>query len=74
MKTIQLQHIGRVKATEAINIFVGCKLVWNFGEISEVIEIVGETAKSIIIKEKSKSGNIYQRRFNKTRLVAIANA
>lgn len=72
MKSIQLQSIGKVAATEAQNIKVGSLLAWNFGEISEIVEIVKETASTIVVKEKSRrSGCIYERRFNKTRLVAI---
>lgn len=71
MKTIQLQSVGKVPAQEANNIKVGTKLMWNFGSISEVLEIVKETAKTITIKVKCESGYIGERRLNKTRLVAI---
>ena len=46
--------------------------MWNFGETSTIVEIVKQTAKTITVKERSdRSGNIYERRFNKTRKVAI---
>jgi hypothetical protein len=42
------------------------KLVWNFGEISEVIEIVGETATiNRHSRKKANPENINQRRFSK---------
>jgi hypothetical protein len=71
MKTIRLQQLGTFKANEAKEIKIGDTLVWNFGETSEVTEIVKETEKSIFIKEKSKSGKIYERRFSKDRAVLI---
>lgn len=71
MKTIQLQRIGLQKATEAKNIKVGDTLIWNFGDTSKVLEIVKETAKTLIIKELCESGNVYSRRLGKERLVAV---
>jgi len=69
--SIQLQHIGRVEATPAGNLKQGMRLMWNFGEMSDVVSIDRETAKSIWITEKSdRTGNLFSRRFAKTRLVA----
>jgi len=45
--SIQLQHIGRVEATPAGNLKQGMRLMWNFGEMSDVVSIDRETAKSI---------------------------
>lgn len=71
MEFIQLQSIGKVKAKQAGELKTGDKMIWNFGEKSTVLSIEKETAKSIWIKEISdKSGNIYERRFLKTRLIA----
>ena len=70
MNTIQLQSIGHVTAKEAKDLKVGDVMIWNFGFRSTVSEIVRETAKSIWIKEISKSsGKTYERRFLKSRLV-----
>lgn len=70
--TIQLQSIGRVNASLAQDITPGTVLMWNFGETSTILEIVKQTAKTITVKERSdRSGNIYERRFNKTRKLAI---
>ena len=71
MKTIQLQSIGKRKATEAKNIKVGDTLIWNFGYTSKVVEIVKETAHTIVIKSLCGDGNTYERRLGKERLVAI---
>lgn len=71
MKTIQLQSIGKRKATEAKNIKVGDTLIWNFGYTTKVLEIVKETAHTIIIRSINESGKIYDRRLGKERLVAI---
>ena len=69
--SIQLQHIGRVAAIPAGNLKVGMRLMWNFGSMSDVVSIDRETAKSIWITEKSdRTGNLFSRRFAKTRLVA----
>lgn len=70
--TIQLQSIGRVNASLAQDITQGTVLMWNFGETSTIVEIVKQTAKTITVKERSdRSGTIYERRFTKTRKVAI---
>jgi hypothetical protein len=71
MKTIQLQSIGKRKATEAKNIKVGDTLIWNFGYTTKVLEIVKETAHTIIIRSINESGKIHDRRLGKERLVAI---
>jgi hypothetical protein len=69
--SIQLQHIGRVQATPAGNLKEGMRLMWNFGEMSDVVSIDRETAKSIWITEKcDRTGKLFSRRFAKTRLVA----
>lgn len=69
--SIQLQHIGRVEATPAGNLKAGMRLMWNFGQMSDVVSIDRETAKSIWITEKcDRTGNLFSRRFAKTRLVA----
>ena len=69
--SIQLQHIGRVEATPVGNLKAGMRLMWNFGEMSDVVSIDRETAKSIWITEKcDRSGKLFSRRFAKTRLVA----
>ncbi len=49
----------------------GGDLMWNFGQMSDVVSIDRETAKSIWITEKcDRTGNLFSRRFAKTRLVA----
>ena len=50
--SIQLQHIGRVEATPAGNLKAGMRLMWNFGQMSDVVSIDRETAKPIWITEK----------------------
>lgn len=70
--SIQLQSVGRVPAQPAMNIVKGSQLMWNFAQTSTVIDIVKETAKTIVIKEQcDRSGSTHERRLNKTRLVAI---
>ena len=71
MTTITLQGLGTFKAQLAGNIQVNDTLVWNFGETTIVSEIVKQNEKSIWIKELTKKGQILERRFSKTRAVAI---
>lgn len=72
MKTIQLQRIGRMEATEAINIKKGDTLIWNFGCTEKVLDIIKETEKTILIDIICESGYRSTRRLNKNSLVAIA--
>ncbi len=75
---VQIQSIGKVNGKQAINFKKGEKMLWNFGYKSEVLDIVSETAKFITFKLNSvdpfgkTSGEIYERRLKKDRLVAIA--
>ena len=74
MRTLQLQSIGHVPAKAAGELNIGDILLWNFGHKSQVKEITKQTSKSIWIKEECLiSGDLYDRRFLKTRLVGIAN-
>ena len=71
---MQLQGIGWVEGTPAGEIKPGAILGWNYGYTSTVLKVVKETAKSIVVESRSdESGNTYQRRFLKTRLVCIVN-
>ena len=70
--TIKLQGLKEMPAQPAKNIKVGDFLIWNFGHEVEVIELIKETAKTIVIKTKDVlTGNIHERRLFKIRLVAI---
>jgi predicted RecA/RadA family phage recombinase len=73
MKTIQLQGIGKLPATEAANIKAGDVLVWNFGETELVVSIEKQTAQSIWVEITSQNGYHGTRRMMKKRLVAIKN-
>lgn len=69
---IQLQGVGYVSARPAKEIKVGDTLTWNYGSQSVVTEIVKETDKFIVIKEKYFENNTeYERRLKKDRLVAL---
>lgn len=67
---MRLQSIGWVLGTPAGQIKLNDYLMWNFGEMSQVTEIIKETDKSIVICESYKD-KTYTRRFAKTRLVCI---
>lgn len=69
--TIHLQGIGQNEAIKAKDIKPGDVLKWNYGYTSQVVEIIKETPKQIIVKTVA-SGETYERRFNKERLVGIA--
>ena len=66
---IHLQGIGLHAAKPATEIKVGDVLVWNYGGTSTVKAILSETSKTVTIQEECR-GNLYERRFSKTRLVA----
>ena len=68
--SIQLQAIGLVNGTPAGEIKVGTTLLWNFGSTSIVKEITKETQKSVWFLTQNENGNIYNRRFLKTRVIA----
>ena len=72
----QLQGIGKVEAKAAASFKIGEKMAWNYGCISEIIEVVKETKTQIVFKMKGfdplgKYTSTYERRFKKDRLVAI---
>jgi|TARA_R110002167_G_scaffold239503_1_gene444606 hypothetical protein len=66
---MRLQSIGFVLGTQAKEVKVGDSLMWNFGSKSNVLEIVKETAKTIIFKTVGENGYIGERRLKKDRLV-----
>jgi len=71
--TVQLQSIGHVVGTPAGELKVGDYMMYNFGSISVVTEIVKETPKSIWVREKSiKSHYEGVRQMLKSRIVARA--
>lgn len=72
MNEMRLQSIGIVQGTPAGEIKKGDTLCWNFGETSIVVDILRQTEKTIFVKTKTKNGNLYERKFLKTRLVCIA--
>lgn len=72
MKTIQLQSIGKRKATEAKNIKVGDTLIWNFGHTEKVTSIsYSKSRKTMFLEIMCESGWTGIRRISTERLVAI---
>ena len=72
MKTIQLQSIGRRKATEAKNIKVGDTLIWNFGDTEKVTSInYSKTGKTMFLGIVCESGWSGIRKISTERLVAV---
>ena len=71
---IWLQHVGYKPAVKAETLKVGDVLMWNYGYTSTVTKIIKVSITSIWIEEKyNDSGDIYQRRFLRNRLVAKVN-
>lgn len=67
---MRLQSIGLVVGTPAENIKKGDFLMWNFGSVYVVNEIIKETEKMIIISTSPKgSSAVYEQKLNKNRLV-----
>ncbi len=69
--SIQLQSVGLVNAIPAGQVTIGTTLLWNFGHSSTVKAITKETLKSVWFTTQTDNGNIYNRRFLKTRLIAV---
>ncbi len=70
--SIRLQGIGVVLAQPAQEIKAGDCLMWNFGSVYVVNEILSETSKTIVISTSPVgSETVYEQRFNKDRLVCI---
>jgi hypothetical protein len=73
-KTIHLQGIGKVQATEAENLKLGSVLVWNFGNKSKVVDIMPRGKKQLTIIEAYTSCNgkvaTAYRYVSRTRLIA----
>jgi len=67
---MRLQSIGFVLGTAAGEIKKGDNLMWNFGAISIVMDILKETDKMITISTMS-NGKLYERKLAKKRLVCI---
>ena len=72
MQTIQIQSVGKVEAKPAIEFKAGEKMLWNFGYTSTIISVASETAAFITFLMQGKEEKPYERKFKKTRLVAIA--
>lgn len=70
-QTLQLQSIGHVIGQPAENIKLNDSLMWNFGEIETVIEVLEPTKAFVVIKCRSKSGYEGVRKLKKSRLVCI---
>ena len=78
--TAQLQSVGHIVGVEAGSLKPGSLMMWNFGSFSVVVGVIKETPKQVIYKTAylstfgtTKGEVVYnERRFKKTRLVAIA--
>ena len=68
--TMRLLSIGNVLGSPAKEIKKGDKLMWNFGAVELVNDILKETAKMIVVSISYK-GNLYERKLAKNRLVCI---
>jgi len=67
---MRLQSIGNVLGTPAKEIKKGDSLMWNFGGVEVVSDIIKETEKTLVISVLYK-GNLYERKLAKKRLVCI---
>ncbi len=70
INAMRLQSIGFVQGSPAGDIKKGDSLMWNFGSVSVVHDILKETEKTIIISVIS-DGKFYERKLTKKRLVCI---
>jgi hypothetical protein len=67
---MRLQSIGNVLGTPAMEIKKGDSLMWNFGAIEVVNDILKETDKTLTVSILY-NGNLYERKLAKKRLVCI---
>ncbi len=67
---MRLQSIGNVLGTPAMEIKKGDSLMWNFGAVEVVKDILKETDKMLTISILY-NGNLYERKLAKKRLVCI---
>lgn len=74
--TVHLQYYGNAPAKPASEFKIGEFMLWNYGMNSRISAIKKETPKSITFEEEyiGFSGKVEkgQRRFLKTRLIAIS--
>lgn len=68
--SMTLQSIGHVLGTPANEIKIGDNLMWNFGSVEVVSDILKETDKMIVVSILY-NGNFYERKLLKKRLVCI---
>ena len=67
---IRLQSVGNVLGTPASEIKKGDNLMWNFGAVEVVKEILKETNKTVVISILYNE-KLYERKLAKKRLVCI---
>lgn len=68
IEVIRLQGYGLAHAKPAESFQVGDRMIWNYGETSTVTSKGKETAATITFELDGK----YNRKFKKTRLVAVS--
>ena len=70
---MQLQSIGWVLGTKAENVKSGDFLMWNFGSVYVVNDVIKSTDKQIVISTspKDKQSDVYEQKLLKSRLVCI---
>lgn len=59
-----------VVGTPAGQLKTGDSMVWNYGTITKVGRILGETAKMVELEDIMEGGGIYVRKMRKDRIVA----
>lgn len=70
-KNVRLQYFGTLEGTPAGEISKGDIICFNFGSRATVTEINKKTEKSIWVSMETESGNIYEKRYLKNRLVVL---
>ena len=73
-KLIRLQAMGWGPGTPVRDIRIGDRLMWNFGYVSEVLDIVPVGKHFLNFTLRSEDGSIWLRRMKKDRLVARCKA
>lgn len=70
--SMTLQSVGHVLGTPAKEIKKGDSLMWNFGSVYVVNDILKKTNKTLVISTSPEnSDKVYEQRLSKERLVCI---
>lgn len=66
---IQLQGIGKAQSIAAKDLEVGMRIIWNFGEITDITKIETKGKVSLVVHQAGSDGKVYKQTMRKTKQV-----